>query len=88
VTALAERSTADIATTRPIVVVPLRSCEPHGPHPLQDIVGELRRVGVGAVSPTGVLGDPTDATLEAGRNLLEMLTDDRVAAVDEARNTW
>jgi creatinine amidohydrolase len=56
--------------------------------PLQDIAGKLRRHGVGAVSPSGVLGDPTGATLEAGRNLLEMLTDDLVAAVDDARNTW
>ena len=53
--------------------------------------GDRRRAarrGVGAVSPTGVLGDPTGATLEDGRNLLEMLTDDLVTAVDDARNTW
>ena len=42
--------------------------------------------GVGGVSPTGVLGDPTDATLEHGRDLLDILTDDLVAAVDEARS--
>ena len=41
-----------------------------------------------AVSPNGVLGDPTGATLEEGRDLLDMLTDDLVAAVDDARNTW
>jgi creatinine amidohydrolase len=56
--------------------------------PLADLAAELRRCGVRAVSPSGVLGDPTGATLEAGRNLLEMLTDDLVAAVDDVRNTW
>ena len=41
-----------------------------------------------AVSPSGVLGDPTGATLEEGRDLLDKLTGDLVAAVDDARNTW
>jgi mycofactocin precursor peptide peptidase len=56
--------------------------------PLAAIAGELRRHGIGAVSPSGVLGDPTDATLEEGRDLLDTLTDDLVSAVDDARNTW
>ena len=49
---------------------------------------ELRRQGVRAVSPSGVLGDPTGATLGEGRDLLDKLTSDLVAAVDDARNTW
>jgi creatinine amidohydrolase len=69
-------------------LVDMHRARPGETRPLPDIAGELRRHGVGAVSPTGVLGDPTGATLEAGRNLLEMLTDDLVAAVDDARNTW
>ena len=56
--------------------------------PLSEIGAELRSRGVLAVSPSGVLGDPTDATLEEGRQLLDTLTDDLVATVDQARNTW
>jgi mycofactocin system creatininase family protein len=56
--------------------------------PLQEIAAHLRRGGVRAVSRSGVLGDPTGATLEEGRNLLDKLTDDLVTAVDDARTTW
>ncbi len=56
--------------------------------PLAEIAADLRRLGVRAVSPTGVLGNPADATLEEGRDLLDTLTDDLVTAVDDARNTW
>ncbi len=56
--------------------------------PLSEIADDLRRLGVRAVSPNGVLGDPAGATLEEGRDLLDTLTDDLVAAVDDARNTW
>jgi creatinine amidohydrolase len=75
-----------LAIDAPLVDIHL--ARPGEARPLPDIADELRRHGVGAVSPTGVLGDPTGATLEAGRNLLKMLTDDLVAAVDDARNTW
>ena len=56
--------------------------------PLAEVAPDLRRLGVRAVSPTGVLGNPADATLEEGRDLLDTLTDDLVTAVDDARNTW
>jgi creatinine amidohydrolase len=56
--------------------------------PLAAIAGELRRHGIAAVSPSGVLGDPSDATLGEGRDLLDTLTDDLVSAVDDALNTW
>jgi creatinine amidohydrolase len=56
--------------------------------PLAEIAAALGAGGVRAVSPNGVLGDPTGATLEEGRILLDKLTDDLVAAVDDARNTW
>ena len=56
--------------------------------PLSEISAELRTSGVLAVSSSGVLGDPTGATLEEGRQLLDTLTDDLVATVDQARNTW
>lgn len=56
--------------------------------PLSEIADDLRRFGVRALSPNGVLGDPAGATLEEGRDLLDTLTDDLVCAVDDARNTW
>ena len=56
--------------------------------PLAEIAPDLRRLGVRGVSANGVLGNPTDATLEEGRNLLDTLTDDLVTAVDDARSTW
>ena len=56
--------------------------------PLVEIARELRRSGMRSVSPTGVLGNPVGATLEEGRDLLDLLTDDLVTAVDDARKTW
>ena len=49
-----------------------------GPQPS---VGDLAAQGVHTLSPTGVLGDPTGATAEDGRQLLERLTGDLVATV-------
>jgi creatinine amidohydrolase len=45
-------------------------------------VRELRERGVAAVSPTGVLGDPTGASADEGRGLLDALAADLLAAVD------
>ncbi|MEO9327778.1 mycofactocin biosynthesis peptidyl-dipeptidase MftE [Gordonia aurantiaca] len=39
--------------------------------PVGALLGAMRSGGVGAVSPTGVLGDPTDASAEEGRRLLD-----------------
>lgn len=39
--------------------------------PLGSLIGWLRRGGVGAVSASGVLGDPTGASAAAGAELLE-----------------
>ena len=46
--------------------------------PLSELLDRLRDEGVRAVSPTGVLGDPTTAGVEAGERLLPMLVDDLV----------
>jgi len=51
--------------------------------PLADILGDLRSGGVMAVSANGVLGDPTAATLDEGIRLLDLLTDDLVASVED-----
>jgi mycofactocin system creatininase family protein len=50
--------------------------------PLAEVYAELRRGGVRAVSPSGVLGDATGATPGAGRTLLDELTADLVGRVD------
>jgi creatinine amidohydrolase len=38
--------------------------------PLPELIGDLRDGGVRAVSPSGVLGDPTGATAAEGRQIL------------------
>ncbi len=50
--------------------------------PLGELLGTLRDHGVAAVSPSGVLGDPTGATAEEGRGLLATLAADLCARVD------
>jgi creatinine amidohydrolase len=49
--------------------------------PLEEIWPTLRRGGVRAVSSNGVLGDPTGATADAGRVVLDALTADLLAEV-------
>jgi mycofactocin precursor peptide peptidase len=48
----------------------------------------LTSEGVRAVSPDGVLGDPTAATAEHGRQLLDLLTDQLTSAIDAAVAAW
>lgn len=47
------------------------------------LMADMRAGGVRAVSPNGVLGDPTGASASHGRALLTRLTVDIVASVDE-----
>lgn len=58
--------------------------------PVRELMDDLRRGGVVAVSPNGVLGDPTGATAAHGRRLLDDLAADLLASVvawrDEARS--
>ena len=49
-------------------LVDLEAAEPGITAPFGDLISELRRSGVRAVSPNGVLGDPRGATAEAGRD--------------------
>ncbi|ONM50195.1 mycofactocin biosynthesis peptidyl-dipeptidase MftE [Nocardia donostiensis] len=53
--------------------------------PLGQLLPLLRSGGVRAVSPNGVLGDPTGATAEEGAALLNQLTTDLTSAV---RHWW
>ena len=50
--------------------------------PLTELMPELRRSGVRAVSPNGVLGDPAGASSAEGAALLARLGADLLAAVD------
>jgi mycofactocin system creatininase family protein len=50
--------------------------------PLAELMPELRRSGVRAVSPNGVLGDPAGASAAEGAALLGRLTADLLATVD------
>ena len=53
--------------------------------PLTELMPELRRSGVRAVSPNGVLGDPAGASAAEGAALLGRLLADLLAAVDAWR---
>ena len=50
--------------------------------PLPELMPVLLRRGVAAVSPNGVLGDPSGATVENGKRVLEAWTADLVAALE------
>lgn len=49
--------------------------------PLPELLPSMRRGGVGAVSPIGVLGDPTTATAAEGRRIFAEMVDDCVGRV-------
>ena len=49
--------------------VDLTQAAPGNTEPLTELMDRLRRSGVRAVSPTGVLGDPTGASTEHGARL-------------------
>lgn len=52
------------------------------PEPLNELWPRLRREGVAAVSPSGVLGDATGASAEEGHQLLAAWTADLIAHVE------
>jgi len=54
---------------------------PGDTRPLGEIWPQLRTAGVRAVSETGILGDPTGATAEAGRALLDDLAAELISDV-------
>ena len=63
----------------------VRSPRPAGvTTPVRELLPRLRAVGVRAVSPTGVLGDPAGATADEGAALLAGLVDRLVTAA----RTW
>jgi mycofactocin system creatininase family protein len=61
---------------------PVRSTAVRGNDaPLGEMIGRLRSEGVRAVSPNGVLGDPTEASAAEGRALLDAAVEDLCATV-------
>jgi mycofactocin precursor peptide peptidase len=52
--------------------------------PLADLIDDLRAGGLAAVTPNGVLGDPTGASADDGGRLLAELVADLTAAVSTA----
>jgi mycofactocin system creatininase family protein len=64
--------------------VRLDRAEPGATAPLEEVLDDLRAGGVAAVSPNGVLGDPTDASAREGAALLDRLVTDLIGAVDRA----
>ncbi|MEW6477613.1 MAG: mycofactocin biosynthesis peptidyl-dipeptidase MftE [Actinomycetota bacterium] len=62
-------------------IVRLDAAEPGDVRPLAAVMGDLRRGGVAAVSPNGVLGDPTGASAEEGRRILDTLAADLIDSV-------
>ncbi|OBG61430.1 MULTISPECIES: mycofactocin biosynthesis peptidyl-dipeptidase MftE [unclassified Mycobacterium] len=52
------------------------------PAPLPELLPSLRRGGVAAVSPVGVLGDPTTATAAEGERILAEMVEGCVRRVD------
>ncbi len=52
-------------------LVRVERAAPGATAPIDDLMPALRTDGVAAVSPTGVLGDPTGATADEGRRLLD-----------------
>lgn len=56
--------------------VRLKRCVAGDTRPLSDILVELKAGGVRAVSPSGVLGDPSGATAAEGVRSLELMVED------------
>jgi creatinine amidohydrolase len=62
--------------------VRLDAAEPGDTRPLAELLPALRAGGVAAVSPNGVLGDPTGASTIAGEQVLATMVADLAAAVE------
>lgn len=66
-------------------VVRLDLAEAGNTDPVTDLMPAMRDGGVKAVSPNGVLGDPTGASAEVGEQLLAALVADVVASLPAAQ---
>jgi mycofactocin system creatininase family protein len=59
-------------------------CAPGNAAPLAELIGRMRRGGIAAVSPVGVLGDPTTASAADGERLFAEMVDTSVRRIE----TW
>jgi mycofactocin system creatininase family protein len=57
-------------------------CTPGNAAPLAELIGTMRRGGVAAVSPVGVLGDPTTASAAEGARLFAEMVDGSVRRIE------
>lgn len=62
-------------------LVAVDQAAPGNVRPVGELMSDLRSGGVGAVSANGVLGDPSGASAEEGRHLLQRLVDHARAAI-------
>ncbi|MDT5001251.1 MAG: mycofactocin precursor peptide peptidase [Mycobacterium sp.] len=56
-------------------------CAPGNAAPLAELIGPMRRGGIAAVSPVGVLGDPTTASADEGARLFAEMVDESVRRI-------
>jgi mycofactocin precursor peptide peptidase len=75
------RSTAPVGAPERTTAVREGVAEVGNDAPLAELIGRLRAEGVRAVSPNGVLGDPTGASAAEGRALLAAALEDLCATV-------
>lgn len=57
-------------------------CVPGNVAPLAELIGPMRRGGIVAVSPVGVLGDPTTASAAEGARLFAEMVDANVRRIE------
>lgn len=57
------------------------ACVPGNAAPLTELIGPMRRGGIVAVSPVGVLGDPTTASAAEGARLFAEMVDGSVRRI-------
>lgn len=55
------------------------------PEPLSELIEQMRAGGVTAVSPNGVLGDPTGATAQRGQEFFDEMADRLIGLVRTLR---
>ncbi|WP_459800276.1 mycofactocin biosynthesis peptidyl-dipeptidase MftE [Herbidospora sp. RD11066] len=66
-------------------LVDMTRAEPGNLTPIAQLMPDITAKGVAAVSPSGVLGDPTTATAEEGDRLFERMADDVATRIRAGR---
>jgi mycofactocin precursor peptide peptidase len=66
-------------------LVDMRRAAPGNTEPLVDLLPTIRRGGVGAASPSGVLGNPTTASREEGIRVVDLMVEDMLDRIQHDR---